>query len=374
MKISYKLLTTGIISLMLLSGCGADNKKDAVITINGTPITKQAYKQQFNQLAKNPMFAQMGVNLSDQNSYVALMLKDKIINELMVKAILEDSFKKNNIQATEEDIQNEIKNIIDKVGSKEKFQAILKQNGISTEQFKQDLKEEIKVKKLIASLSKTSISENMTKDFYNKNIDKFKYPDKVRASHILISADPERIKTIIMAEEGSDKYTEAQIQEKIQKTLNEKKAKAEKILAEAKNNPEKFAQIAKENSDDPGSAQQGGDLGYFTREQMVEAFSKAAFEARPSVVTGVVKSPYGYHIILVKDRITAGIEPYDKVKEEIKAYLEEQEKLKVLQNFLTEEKNKADIKYIDKSFNPEEIQKKIKEQIKDMPENQEQKK
>ena len=100
---------------------------------------------------------------------------------------------------------------------------------------------------------------------------------------------------------------------------------------------------------------------------MVPEFSKAAFSARPSVVTGLVKTPYGYHIILVKDRIAAGTEPYEKVKDEIKAYLENKEKVEVLQKYLADAKKAAKIEYVDETFNPDDIQKKIKEQVKDNP-------
>lgn len=100
---------------------------------------------------------------------------------------------------------------------------------------------------------------------------------------------------------------------------------------------------------------------------MVPEFSNAAFAAKPSVVTGLVKSSFGYHIILVKDRIAAGTEPFEKVKDDIKMYLENQEKIKVLQKFLSDAQKEAKIQYIDTSFSPEEIQAKIKEQAKTNP-------
>ena len=211
------------------------------------------------------------------------------------------------------------------------------------------------------------ITDDMAKKFYNENLDKFRYPDKVRASHILISADADRIKEVIIAKEENKNLSDADMDKEVQKELAAKLQRAQKLLTEAKNDPSKFAMLAKDNSDDPGSATQGGDLGYFTKEQMVPEFSKAAFSARPSVVTGLVKTPYGYHIILVKDRIAAGTEPYEKVKDEIKAYLENKEKVEVLQKYLADAKKAAKIEYVDETFNPDDIQKKIKEQVKDNP-------
>lgn len=368
MNIKAKVASAVLFSAIVLSGCGINPEKDAVVMINDTPITKQQYEQEFKKIEGNPMFKQMGVDLKkDKDGYVGLMIKDKIINELMVKTLLDQAMKKNNIKVSNEEVEKELKSLIDKIGSKDKFNELLKQNGISSADFKKDLKEEVKIKKLVDQLSIVKISDSDTRKFYDSNLDKFKYPDKVRASHILISADADRIREVIKADEKNKDLSEAQIDEKVKQDIAAKYQKAQKILAEVKLDQSKFAKLAKENSDDPGSAEQGGDLGYFTKDQMVPEFANAAFSARPSIVTDIVKSPYGYHIILVKDRIAAGVEPYEKVKGEIAAFLENQKKVEVLQKFLADAKKDAKIVYVDDSFNPDTIQKEIKEKAKDMP-------
>ena len=125
--------------------------------------------------------------------------------------------------------------------------------------------------------------------------------------------------------------------------------------------------MAKENSDDTISAKQGGDLGFFAKEEMVEPFAKAAFAMKPNTLSEIVVTPYGYHIIYVTDRKKAGAESFDKVKPEIKSFLENQEKVKVLQEYVNTLKNNAKIEYKDASFNPEVIQKQLKEQAKKNP-------
>ena len=347
---------------LLLCGCVPHN---AVITVNGDAITKQQYEKAFDAVASNSMFSQMGIDLKkDPNSFLHLMLKDRVVNELIVKKLLDQEISKRHIKVSKEDMDKQLKEIIDKVGSKEKFNELLKQNGVTSAQFKKDLEDEVKIQKLVDSLSVPSVSEKDAKAFYDKNLDKFKYPDKVRASHILVSANSEELKAKIAADK---KLEGAQLNEAVKKERAEKKAKAEKLLAEAKKNPKDFAKLAKENSDDTMSAQVGGDLGFFGKEEMVEPFSKAAFSLKPNTLSGVVESPYGYHIILVTDRKAAGVEPFDKVKSEITNFLENQEKVKVLQQFVDTLKNNAKIEYKDSSFNPAEIQKAIKEQSKNNP-------
>ena len=163
--------------------------------------------------------------------------------------------------------------------------------------------------------------------------------------------------------------TEKQIDEKVKADLAKKYDKAKKLLNEVKIDPTKFAQVARENSDDPGSAQRGGDLGYFTKEQMVEDFSKAAFSTKPSMISDIVVSPFGYHIIMVTDRQEAGTESFQKVKADIKSFLEQQEKINVLQKHVESLRNSADIVFVDANFNPTNIQKQIRENAQKQNEN-----
>ena len=362
-----KLLATLIAAsaTMMICGCASH---DAVVTVNGDSITKAQYEKAFDAVAGNSMFAQMGIDLKkDQNSFLHLMIKERVISELIVKKLLDQEISKRHIKVSKEDMDKQLKVIIDKVGSKEKFNELLKQNGVTSAQFKKDLFDEVKIQKLVDTLSVVSVSDKDAMNFYKKNADKFKNPDKVRASHILVSANQEELKAKIAATEEGKKMTEAQLNAEVQKQMNEQKAKAQKLLAEVKKDQKSFAKIAKENSDDTQSAQQGGDLGFFGKEEMVEPFSKAAFSMKPNTISEVIQTPYGYHIILVTDRQKAGTEPFDKVKGDIKEYLTNQEKVKVLQQFVDTLKNNAKIEYNDPSFDPKALQNALKEQAKNNP-------
>lgn len=360
-----KLFATIAMASLMLCGCV---NKNAIITINNEAITKAQYEKAFDAIANNSMFSQMGIDLKkDPNSFLHLMLKDRVVSELMVKTLLDQEIKKKHIKVTNEDVNNEIKSIIDKIGSKEKFNELLKQNGVTTAQFKKDLADEIKVRKLVDSLSVISISDADAKNFYQKNQDKFKYPDKVRASHILVSANADELKAAIVAKDTDKKLSAQEIEDKVKKEMDVKLEKAKKLLAEVQKDPSKFAKIAKENSDDTISAKEGGDLGFFGKEEMIGPFASKAFSMKPNTISDVVQTPYGYHIIMVTDRKAAGTEPFEKVKNEIKAYLENQEKVKVLQQYVDTLKNNAKIIYNDPSFNPEVIQKQLMEQAKNNP-------
>src|SRR5574344_1384701 len=345
-----KILTTIALSGLMLTGCGITDF-NTIIKVNDKSITQGQYNDLFNKAAGNSMFAQMGLDIKkDKNNFLYLMIKDRVINELIVKTLVDQEMEKRHIKVTKKDTEQELKEIIDKIGSKEKFNEILKQNGISQSQFKQDLAEEVKMKKLVNMISKVNITESAAKKFYRENTVKFKYPDKVRASHILITANSDAIKEELKSK-NKDLSTE-ELQKKVNEEMNNRLKRAEEILAKVKNNPQDFAKVAREMSEDTMSAKQGGDLGFFAQQEMVEPFSKAAFSMKPNTVSNVVKTPYGYHIILVVDRMQAGQEPFDKVKSEIMTYLENQEQVKILENLIESLKKNAKIEYKNPEYNP----------------------
>lgn len=364
---SKKLLATIAISAMLLTGCTFGHK-DVIVKVNGQDITQAQFDKTFDKAMGHSMFAQMGIDVKkDKTSFLYLMMKDKAVNELIVKTLIDEEMTKRHIVATREDVDKEIKSIIDKVGSKEKFTEILKQNGISSSQFKKDMQEEVKMKKLVNTISNVQISDADARKFYKENIAKFKYADKVRASHILISANPEEIKEKMSSDPANKGLSKTEIQAMVDKEMAVKLEKAKKVLAEVKKDPASFEKVAREASEDPTSAKKGGDLGFFTKQEMVEPFSKAAFAQKPNTISDIVQSPYGYHIILVKDRMKAGQEPFEKVKGEITMYMESQAQVKVLENLVESLKKQAKIEYVNPEYNPTSIQDALKKEAKNNP-------
>ncbi len=360
-----KLLATLAISAVLFSGCGLKSG-ETIIKVNDQKISQGQFDKVFDKQINNSMFAKMGIDLkNDKNSFLYLMIKGRVIDELVVRALIDQEIAKRKIEVTNADVEQAVKEVIDKVGSKEQLDEILKQNGVAADDFKKDLKEEVKMKKLAQSLGAGAVSDAEAKNFYDKNLDKFKNPEKVRASHILISARPDEIKEILMSEEANKNLSPEQIQAKVNQKMSEQKAKAEKLLAQVKQNPTQFAKIAKENSEDTTTAVKGGDLGFFAAQEMVPEFSKAAFSMKPNTISqNLVKSQYGYHIIMVVDRMAASQDSFEKSKAEIKAYLENQKQLEAIDKLVESVKKNAKIEYVNPEYNPENIKKSVQDEMK----------
>lgn len=359
-----KLLVTLAASVILCSGCGLKSQQ-AIIKVNDQPITQAQFDKAFDKQAGGGMVAQLGLDVKkDKNGFLYLLIKERVTNELIVKALLEQEMAKRGIKVTNEDVDNAVKEIVDKVGSKEQLDAILKQNGMTSSQFRDDLKEEVKMKKLAKELGSSSVSDAEAKKFYKDNMSKFQHPDRVRASHILVAANPREIEEVIKSDAKNKSLSEAEIKAKVADEMKAKEAKANQLLADAKKNPAGFGKLAKDNSEDTTTAVKGGDLGFFAAKEMVPEFSKAAFSMKPNTVSDkVVKTQFGYHIIMVTDRAEAMTEPFEKVKNDIKAYLENQKQLELLDKLTESLKKKAKIEYVNPEYSPEAMKQSVQKSL-----------
>lgn len=358
MKLS-KVLLSGVFVLAALTGCNID--KSAIIKVNGEPITKSSYEEIYDREISSPQYKQFSGFLKDEDSIMSLMLKDRIVNELILKEIINQEVEKRKIEVTEDEIQARKNEIAEKIGSEEKVEELLKRNNISEKQFDKDIENEIKIDKLIEATQSTKVSEKEVKDFYNKNIASFNYPERVRASHILIQVNPAQIKQEIIAQDKKGELTSDEIDKKTKEAVDNKMNFTKEVLNKVKANPENFAALAKQYSDDKVSALKGGDLGFFTRKDMVKPFADAAFNLKPGTVSDIVVTDYGNHIIIVTDKAAAGIQPFEKMKNEIQTYLEQKKKIDVLTSLLDGLKASAKVEFVDENYDLKNIQNKIKE-------------
>lgn len=363
---STKLLATLLVAGMLFTGCGLKNSQ-AIIKVNDAVITQNDFDKLMDKQIEASPFAKMGMGdiKKDKDGVLYLMTERAVITQLVIQELLDQESKARGIKVSNKDVDKAIDKIIDKVGGKDNLANMLKQNNVSISQFKSDIKTQVKMQKLAQTAKNVKVSDKEVKDFYNKNINKFKHGEQVRAYHILLMTDPMQIAQEITSN-GKKEIAESEMNKKIEATVKEREALANKIANELKADTTKFSQYAKKYSHDTTSAQKGGDLGYFEAKVMVPEFSKAAFGAKPNTIVGPVKTQYGYHVILVTDRRPAGVESFEKVKNNLKESLTSEKEIKALDDILNAAKKKANIEYVDKQYNPDEITQKLTKQLEKM--------
>lgn len=332
------------------------HSKNIIIKVDGKNITKTQFNKAFDKNANIPGFLSFGVDIKkDKKSVLYSMIKDKAVNDLIKQALIDEEIEKKHINVDDKEVNKELENIIKKIGSKENFNGMLKQNGISLVQFKSDLREELKKKKLAESISKIAVSDTEARKYYKENLDKFKHDETVKVSHIFIAANPKHIAQAIQSNPKNQNLSDKEIQAEVEQAQAEKLEKAKKLLSTLKNNPALFAKIAKENSDDKMSAKNGGYLGIFKKEQMSPVIAKVVFNTELNKISDIVETPNGYHILIVSDRTKAGVESFEKVKGDIVYILEKQKRDVILDNLANSLRKKAKIKYVNPDYAPKSI-------------------
>lgn len=247
--------------------------------------------------------------------------KDVLSKMILQRLLLREATAKQ-ISATDEEAAAFLK---DRLPPGTTLEDIAKQQGLNVEDIRKDVRESLAIEKFIETLFADfeSTSDEAAKAEYDRmaaeNPAVFKTPESVTASHILVKIDKD-------ADEAAREAAKAKIEGLRQKILD----------------GADFAEVAKENSDCPSSSR-GGDLGSFGRGQMVKPFEEAAFSQPIGEVGPVVETTFGYHIIKVTERNEAGEKSFDDVKGDLKGYLDNQRKSKIVEDYFDALRAKADI-------------------------------
>ncbi|HET7218532.1 MAG TPA: peptidylprolyl isomerase [Vicinamibacterales bacterium] len=247
-----------------------------------------------------------------------------VLDQLVVYTLLKQEAKARNIVVDAAEVEQQIEEMRKQAGGDANFKKAMKAQGMTIERLRSDAQTQMAIAKMMnAQVASTAAATDAeAKDFYDKNPDKFKRPESVRASHILIG----------VKKDATD-AEKAQARARIEQVL--KRAKA----------GEDFAVLAREHSQD-SSAAQGGDLNYFVKGQMVQPFDQVAFALKPNEISDVVTTEFGYHVIKVVDHKPAGTVPIEDVSANIKEFLTKQKQQQTAEAFVTQLKQKSKVEVL----------------------------
>ena len=259
MKKKLAVLVLGAFLVTGLFGCGNKVPDGTVATVNGEPISQEMLDANYTQYLQ--MFQMYGADITTDEVKVAA--QKAALESLTAQELLRQEAEKRGLEVSEEDVDAGLQKLADDYysGSMDDLKAAVEQSNMTTDAYRQMLKDSLLQDQLRQAL-----------------VDEPETVDVVKAKHILINAETENAEQV-----------------------------AQDIITQLDGGAD-FATLAKEKSQDPGSAAEGGELGYFavngvTTSKMVDEFSKAAQELEAGEYSKTpVKTQFGYHIILVEDK------------------------------------------------------------------------
>ncbi len=254
----YIIVAILIIVLTTMTACKSE---EIVAKVNDEVITKE----------------ELHDFLVQQNGIQAL-------DTLIAEKVLDLEIEKANIEISDEEVKKEIDNLKQQYGGEEVFNSTMESYGITLEDMEKDIRMNMQINKLLEP--RIEISDEEMKSFFEENKDTLSEKEQVSASHILVETEAKAL----------------EVKEKL-------------------SSGEAFSELAKEYSIDEANKEQGGELGFFGRGQMVSEFEDAAFSLNPGEVSDPIKTKFGYHIIKIEDKKEAKEANFEESKDKIKEVL-----------------------------------------------------
>ena len=298
------------------AGAGTGGGEQPVARVNGVDIVQREFERNWRFFMQRSGIPD---GLAEASGKIEEFRK-QVLERLVDEELLFQDAKRKNLLVGKDVVDAELAKARAQFATPEAYQEALAKDQLTEELlrslFGRNLSIQALVEKEIAA--RITLSDAEVHEFYLANPAAFEMPEQVRARHILV-------------EVGETDDAQAR---------QAKRLKAEGLLAQLKSGTS-FEDLARAASDCP-SAPQGGDLGFFQRGQMVPAFEEAAFSLKPGELSGVVETPFGYHLIRVEERREAGKVPEAEAAPQIREHLQSrkteaavQERIKALREGAT---------------------------------------
>jgi len=317
-RIAAAVLSVALIAS--LAGCGSKN----VATVNGTGIKSD----EFEALVAAAQKQDSTVASATAGSPELLNFRRQVLDSMIENEYVRQDAAKLGLKVEDKDVTAQLEQIKAGFPDEDTFNSTLEASGMTLDQLTGSIKDQLTYQALYDKVAPApELSDEEIKAYYDENKAQFETAAQSQLSHILIS---------VSATATADEAAKA-------------KATAEKVLAELKGGAD-FADLAKEYSGDPGSKDTGGDLGWSSTDSYVPEFKAAADKLKKGGMSGLVKTDFGYHIILKVDEKPAGVQSLEDATDTIKSSLEQEARGAAFTEYLAKLKAAAKIEILDKDL------------------------
>lgn len=287
-----------------------------VAVVNGTVIPRAEFDRGMKRVYGQ--FASTGRSLSASQ---LPEVKKRVIENLINQELLYQESQSRKIKVENKEVNKQLDALKKGFPSEKEYNAALAKMNLAEAEIKFQITKSMAIQQFIDKkfVQKITVSDDETKTHYNNNPDAFKQSEQVRARHILIMVAPQ--------------------------ATEEQKAAARKKLKEVRKRLRKgedFEALAKEYSEGPSGAK-GGDLGYFSRGQMVPPFERAAFALKSGAVSDIVETRFGYHLIKAVGKKPGSTKSYEEVKDNLQRYMKQQKVQKQVRLYIEKLQKKAKV-------------------------------
>lgn len=287
-----------------------------VAIVNGSAITQGDFDREINVVQQR--LASMGKPVSDDQQQA---LRKEVLESLINRELLYQESRNSGVTVEERAVNEQLSVLKNKFAGEDEFKKALINMNFTEAFLASQIRRDLAIKQFVDKqfAEKVTVSDKEAKSYYDTHPEAFHEPGRVKASHILIKVDSQADETA----KGAARKKIEEIQQKLEKG-------------------EDFAELAKEFSQCPSSGS-GGDLGYFTRGEMVEPFTDAAFALAPGEISPIVETRFGYHLIKSADKKPETSFAYNDIKEKLQQYLKQNKVQEQLTAYVKELKTKAKV-------------------------------
>ena len=287
---------------------------DVVAEVNGQPIASRFLKA----IAEAQL--QGGTVPPEQRAAVYR----GILDNLITREVLFQEALARKIKVDDKAVQQAYDQPRAQVPNEDAWRAQLARQGFTPETYRAEIRTQQTLRAFMAEVSAKAAEHDVTdteaRAYYDSHPGEFDVAERTEVSHILVAVAPN---------------APPDVREK-------QRVKAQAVLDHARKGAD-FAKLARGNSEDPGSAKEGGKLPPFVRGQMVKPFDDTAFTLKPGEISGLVETQFGYHIIKGHQRLPAQHLAFDAIHEQLRGFLVKQKREQAMGQLIQQLKAKAKI-------------------------------